>query len=94
MHTMQPDLYYRALQIGNDTFADGHFYNGGFYDGHELIGQIDLDGTFRYFGQNDGRPTYLEHIAGEVDGQTLTLKDGSVFDLLVVDRKSLGLDSE
>jgi hypothetical protein len=89
-HRMQPGVYYRALQEGNDAFIQGHFYNGGFYDGHQLIGQVDDDGTFRYFqGQDNGHPISPEHVAGHLDGLVLHLTDGTLLHLRVVDRPSL-----
>lgn len=88
-HTMKTGRYYRALQRGNDAFIDGHFYNGRFYESNNLVGQIDNDGAFRYFeSKDDGRPTFPEHIAGHVEGLVLTLKDGSLFDLIEVKSKS------
>ncbi|PKH77187.1 hypothetical protein CXF97_24725 [Pseudomonas sp. Choline-02u-1] len=88
-HTMTPKRYYRALQRGNDAYIDGHFYNGRFYEGNNLVGQIDDDGAFRYFeSKDDGRPTFPEHIAGYVEGLVLTLKDGSIFDVIEVESKS------
>ncbi|MHC8334695.1 hypothetical protein [Pseudomonas sp. LB3P25] len=89
-HTMLPQHYYRAVQDGHDQFIAGHFYNGRFYDRHQFIGQIDDDGAFRYFeGQDNGRPTFPEHIAGHVQGLVLMLKDGTLFNLVEVDRHSL-----
>ena len=89
-HTMRPAQYYRALQLNNDQYIQGYFYNGRFYDGHQFIGQIDEDGAFRYFeGQDHGRPTFPEHVAGHVHRLVLMLKDGTVFDLILVDRESV-----
>lgn len=89
-HLMQPGLFYRALQDGNDAFIRGHFYNGRIYDEHHFIGQIDDDGACRYFeGQDHGLPTFPEHIAGHVEGLVLSLKDGTLFSLVVVDPHTL-----
>ena len=87
---MQPGAFYRARQAGHDVFINGHFYNGRFYDRHHFIGQIDDDGAFRYFeGRDNGRPTFPEHIAGHVQSLVLMLKDGTLFNLVEVDRHSL-----
>lgn len=37
-HAMQPAQYYGALQVGNDMFIHGPFYNGRFYDRHQFNG--------------------------------------------------------
>jgi hypothetical protein len=88
--TMLPGVFYRARQAGQDAFIDGRFYYGRFYQGRHLIGQVDDDGAFRYFeGQDNGRPTFPEHVAGQVDGLLLTLKDGTLFNLVEMDRHSL-----
>lgn len=85
--TMKHGVYYRARQAGHEVFINGHFYNGRLYEGRQFIGQIDDDGAFRYFeGKDVGRPTFPEHIAGHVDGLLLTLKDGTLFNLVEVDR--------
>lgn len=84
--SMHPGVFYRAQQAGKDVFV-GHFYYGRFYQGRQLIGQVDDDGAFRYFsGQDNGRSTFPEHIAGHVDGLVLMLKDGTLFNLIEVDR--------
>jgi hypothetical protein len=89
-HGMQPGLFYRALQEGNDAFIQGHFHNGRFYDGPRCLGKIDDDGTFRYF-QSEGSAHAIapEHVAGQVDGLVLCLNDGSRFHLIEVDRHTV-----
>lgn len=87
---MQPGVFYRARQAGQDELIDGHFYYGRFYQGRHLIGQVDNDGALRYFeSQVSGRPTVPEHIAGHVDGLVLILKDGTLFNLVEVERQAL-----
>ena len=86
--TMQPKVFYRARQAGHDVFIDGYFYNDGFYHRHQLLGQIEEDGTFCYV-EGHGQPTFPEHIGGHVMGLVLILKDGTLFNLVEVDRHSL-----
>lgn len=82
-HSMQPAVYYRALQVGNDAFIAGHFLNGLFYEGNHLIGKVDDNGTFRFFERLlDGHPTVPEHVVGYVNGLLLTFMDGTVFNLV------------
>lgn len=89
--TMQPKVFYRARRAGHDEFINGYFYNGRFYDRQQFIGQVDDDGAFRYFEvQDNGQPTVPEHLAGHVDGLVLVLKDGTLFNLVEVDRHALG----
>ncbi|VVO49938.1 hypothetical protein PS838_00237 [Pseudomonas fluorescens] len=91
MLLMQPKLFYRARQAAHDVFIDGHFYNDHFYHHqHEFIGQIEADGAFRYYEeQENGQPTSPEHIAGHVVGLVLILSDDTLFNLVEVDRQSL-----
>jgi len=87
---MQPDLYYRALQVGNDAFIDGHFLNGLFYEGSHLAGKVEDDGTFHYLERlMDGRTTVPGHVAGHVEHLVLTFIDGTVFNLVETARPSL-----
>lgn len=85
-HSMNAQLFYRALQRGNDLFINGYFYNARFFEGRFPVGQIDDDGAFRYFAsEEEGRPAYPEHVAGHVEGLMLVLSDGTIFDLIEVD---------
>ena len=86
--TMQPKIFYRARQAGHDAFINGYFYNGGFYRRHQLLGQIEEDGTFGYI-KGHGQSTFPEHIVGHVRGLVLILKDGTLFNLVEVDRHNL-----
>ena len=86
--TMQPKVFYRARQAGHDVFIDGYFYNGGFYRRHQLLGQIEEDGTFGYV-KGHGQSTCPEHIAGHVRGLVLILKDGTLFNLVKVDQHNV-----
>ena len=79
---MQPKVFYRARQAGHDVFIDGYFYNGGFYRRHKLLGQIEENGTFGYIKEH-------KHITGHVRGLVLILKDGTLFNLVEVDRHNL-----
>lgn len=75
-------------QAGHDVFIDGYFYNGGFYRRHQLLGQIEEDGTFGYI-KGHGQSTFPEHIVGHVRGLVLILKDGTLFNLVKVDQHNV-----
>ena len=83
---MQPEIFYWVRQAGHVVFIDGYFYNGGFYRRHQLLGQIEEDGAFGYV-KGHGPSTFP--ISGHVRGLVLILKDGTLFNLVEVDRHNL-----
>ena len=55
-----------------------------------FIGQIEAYDVFRcYEAQDNGQPTSPEHTAGHVFVLELILSDGTLFNLVQVDRRSL-----
>jgi len=81
---MEAGKIYRLRPVGSQQFSDGFLQDNCFYEGSSHhVGDVEADGTFRYrVNLPDGSPKYPDHIAGHVDGLTLTRKDGLVFELV------------
>lgn len=81
---MQVGKMYRLRPVGSQMFSDGYLKDNCFYEGgSHHVGDVEADGTFRYrVNLSDGTPKFPDHIAGRVDGLTLTRVDGTVFDLI------------